>query len=72
LPAFGLDPFVVLTEAGLLAEMDGVGVEVSDAATATVPAPPMIAALAPTTAMVFHMLCSLARLLAGGAPLAIL
>src|ERR1019366_2179187 len=54
LPALVVDPF-----AELLTEADGVGVVVSDAATAAVPAPPMMAALAPTTAIVFHMMGSL-------------
>jgi len=59
LPAFVFDPFAELSDAKLLDEVDGVGVLVADAATAAVPAPPMTAAVAPATAMVFHMMCSL-------------
>src|ERR1035437_7505214 len=59
LPALVFDPFAELSDAKLLDEVDGVGVVVADAATAAVPAPPMTAATAPATAMVFHMMCSL-------------
>src|ERR1035437_8957835 len=48
-----------VSDAGLIDDADGVGVGVPDAANAAVPAPPMMAAVAPTAAIVFHMMCSL-------------
>src|SRR5450755_989256 len=59
---FVVDALDTMPDAGLTDEADGPGVGVPDAANAAVPAPPMTAALAPTMAIFFHMMCSLVSL----------
>ena len=57
--AFVVDALATMSDAGLIDEVDGAGAGVLVAATAAVPAPPMMTAVTPVMAILFHMMCSL-------------